>query len=374
MNQTKVYRADLLARLLAALPPGLLAIVFLLGLLQTGSWLAAAGVMLFAVALVRPLVARVEVDDRSIREVGAFRTHELSLEDIAGYRLSPGRRGRKLVFEPRGEDMPSMRLEAHSDLVEWASQRFPDLAQQEAHAEFEGALASELLGASEDERLNAIEKARTWAVYLTAAAIVASAWVLFFPIALRLAMTIALVLPAVALVLVKRYRGALRLVGSDQSALPSVLLAILIPILALAVRSSIHWTVLSWDNFWIPFAVVAMTMYFVATQSAIPSERGPLFAFVFAIWALLYGYGSVLTLNHILDGNGLTRYEPPIVAKRTDGVRRPTRIMQLGPAGPQKQAFEIRVSRRVYEARAPGETMAIRIGHGALDIPYYEID
>ena len=172
----------------------------------------------------------------SIVSVGLLLRNELHFYEISGYR----RCGRCFVIEPKYEGDRKIRidnsLENVKEIKSWIEEKFPDLSENALLTETTKTAATAvnsdtIADAGADAETQNLSQARMVAGALEIAGVAASMWVLFLPTPRHLSIIAAMMIPAIALIVVKLSGGRIHMAACD--AYPRILMVFSIPAICL---------------------------------------------------------------------------------------------------------------------------------------------
>jgi hypothetical protein len=346
-------------------------------------WLAAIvlGIVIGAIAVLGAycalsvLRARLLVFPDRIEIRGLVRTRVLTRDGIVGFRVDIKDAG--FVLVPRDGTLRPEKIAATIKLDEaffddWPGD-LPNLDEndvQQAQAE----IASDgRLGATPEERLQALEKGRRLARPINIVALAASLWGFLYPRPYPLVIAILSFLPLLALGLVARAKGILRLDRYRNDPHPHVAAVIIFPPLALAVRSLTDFYVVYWTHaLWLTIGVGAVMCYAaVRADPAVRARPGGLSAIV--AFLLAYGYGAGLQANALLDRSATTTYVATISEKYVSRGRSTSYSLKLKPWALKQNGSTVTVLPNLFKALEPGDSVIFAVRQGAFGVPWYAV-
>jgi hypothetical protein len=310
---------------------------------------------------------------------GAFRVRRMARADIAGRRTQALQYGQQLTVlrsrDPRAPELKisqSMRTDATWNA--WLA-ALPDLDAQAARDLEAEVAANPELGQTPEERLARLAAARKLARSATFVTYAVAAWAYFYPRPYGAALLAVAALPWLAIVLVARSRGLLRIDSQRNDPRPSLALAVILPGIALLMRSLTDvgmfelWYVLAYA------ALVAGLITWAALTSDAALRARPWAALLLcAVAGCPYGYGAVVLGNAELDHSAGTDYRVAVLERHMSrGGRSTYYYLLLGRWGARTEPAQERVPRDLYLQAAPGSSVCIHRGAGALAIPWYVV-
>ncbi|RTQ53246.1 hypothetical protein EJV47_00455 [Hymenobacter gummosus] len=332
---------------------------------------------LFAYGLLDVIRWRLIITPTRIISAGAFRTRELALNNIRGFRTDEN----YTRVLPRWEGQPAIKIgyttEDYAGLQQWLAQHYPDLDVEQEQESEAAILADTRLGADAMERADRLAAARRTATVLNWLSGGVAAWLLFRPQPYAWAVGAALAVPLVAVAALWRHPGVLRVDENKNSAYPSIAWALLLPSLALLWRSATDVQLVAYSPLWPRVGTVAATMvvlliagnrYFLRQRTA---RLNTIVAAV--ICGLFYSYGATVAANAAFDQATGTLYHPRVQGKHVSSGKTTTHYLTVEPWGSFHQPDDVVVSSRYYRRTPPGATVTIRLSPGWLGIPWYQV-
>jgi hypothetical protein len=326
--------------------------------------------------------SRLTLTDSALELQGAFRRQQLAWADISGRRTLRSQYGSYIELVPLRAGlrplkiMPgSFRTDAYFD--NWLA-AIPDLEERE-RAAFEARVAADTeLGATSEERLERLKRARRNANYLSIGSGAAAAWLYIYPVPYGLAVLVTAALPWVAVALTRRSHGLYCLVAARSDPRPNLGIMVFAPGLALLARAVRDVSVLDWQAALLLAAALAALLALVAWRAS-PTQapgRGAAGLLVgVLLGGLMYGWGTVTLGNALLDGSRVQRYRVAVLAQHVGhgGRGGPSFHLQLAPWAARAAAHDESVSRALYEYAAQQHAVCIRAGAGALHLRWYAL-
>ena len=194
-----------------------------------------------------------------------------------------------------------------------------------------------------------------------------------FPISnYKIAVFILLLIPLIGFYSIKLSRGLIKYDGKTNSMFPLVCIPILYSVVFLGISNFLIWNILSWSNFWIPFLLGSFLFLFLDSKNGSEEPKDALTIIITIIFALIYGYGSTLTLN------GLGDYQKPQVIKvqvlqktTNQGKYEKEHFFKLAPWTYKKTTTKLLVPKNTYNNSKVGGSVNVHVHKGFLNIPFY---
>ncbi|MFT3705302.1 MAG: hypothetical protein QM802_23240 [Agriterribacter sp.] len=309
-----------------------------------------AMIVLVTIGLIDLIKSKFVIGQDSLILTGAFQTRELLFSEIKGYRINE-----KYIFiEPEDRDQKKIKINTYfertEEIKEWLAERYKDLDVEQGNQETEQILSNNEFGLTIEEREHRLTKAKKVSRILNVGGAVIGAWTLFFPTPYEYAILGSAIVPIICLIIIKIFRGLIRIDERKGSAYPSVFLAIFVPAMATVLRAILDYEIFNYSNAWIPSLLIAIIyMVILAVKNSEFNIRekksywllAAVFVFIFG-----YGYGTVVNLNCIYDHSNAEIYKAKILNKTISSGKTTTYYLQLTPWGPQKEIEKVSVSKR----------------------------
>jgi hypothetical protein len=256
------------------------------------------------------------------------------------------------------------------EFAEWLY-TLPSLDREDARSSKAEIRSNVRLGATPGERIKTLAQGKRLAKILTGVSSVICLWGFIYPLPYSLAIWTLTGLPWIALELVRRSRGLLRVDGGRNDAHPTVAFAYLFPGLILLLRAATDFNIIQSPALvWLSLGIGGLL--FVATFTIDSSLRGKVStSLAFGVLCTAYGYGVGIEANTLLDHSPATTYTVTVNNKRISRGKTTTYLVEVGPWGPKSKASELRVGRATYEAIHSGDKVLLDSRRGAFGINWY---
>jgi len=316
----------------------------------------------------------------AIEVQNCFTSRTLPRAEIEGFRILPTQYVATMVLIPRESHQKKLKfsqmLRTDDAFKEWfAGLRNLDTAElAESKAQLEADLSAEpSAGPTTEVAADRLAQAKKVANAATVAAFAAMVWGWFFPRPYPVVIAVLGALPLVAIVLLARSRGIYQIEGRRNDAHPSLAVVFLLPTVTLALRAIQDVQLLEWK----PLLSRVILGALVLTAIIARSDRGLRVRYgvilLFFVFSAVYAYGAIVQANALLDNSAPQTYEVVVTGKHVTTGRSTTYYLRLAAWGPQTDASDVTVGRRLYNVIEPGQTVCADLRAGALRIPWYTV-
>ncbi len=309
------------------------------------------------------------------REV--FKTREMRIADLEGYRLVPAQYTKSLVLFPKNKAEKKIKLsstfEKFGELSGWVAQALPDLDARDAVAEQQAILSDREYGFSERERGALLDKYRTITKYLNYAGMAVGLWAFIYPNPYEFLMVLCALFPLAGVMILVQSNGLVHFDERKNSAHPSIVRMFMMPSLALALRSLLDFDIIDAKQLLVP--VVAITAVFAGLMLAKSKEfTGKAWIKLLPIiFAAVYAYGLTVMGNCLFDESKPEVHSVRVLEKHVSSGRSTTYHVKLAPWGPFASADDATVPRSLYEQSRVGKEVYVVKKDGILRIPWFYI-
>jgi hypothetical protein len=317
---------------------------------------------------------RVELFPGRIVEIGVFKKKEIVLEKCEGFRVLPTQYINQVQFIRKGTGKKiSMALMMHDSngFLQWLNCSLRNLDAEEYEKEVKTILSNEALGVTEQQRVDAFERARKYASILNYISLAAMLWVLIKPQPYEIAIWTVILLPIIVLASSRLFSDIIRFDGPRKGVYPTIAGPFLMPGIALSLRAFLDWNILSWNNFWMPFAGISVTLSCLLLFSFKEVRKKYGQAIGMITFCAVYGYGATISLNGINDKSRPACYSAAVIDKRVSTGKTTSYYLKLSPWGPRNAEKEVDVSKDVYHSVGIIDSVSIFVKNGAMNIPWF---
>jgi hypothetical protein len=310
-------------------------------------------------------------DRISVEELRSTRAFDRN--DLLGWRIMPNSPP-CLVLQPKDKHLRAVKIALMFPLddffEEWLD-ALPSLDIEDEETSNAEILDDQRLGATKAERSQALEKGKKRANIVTGISAAACILAFFYPKPYLPLMLLLMVLPWVAVAMVTRSRGLLRMDEYRNDAHPNVAVALLLPGIALMLRAVLDFEVIQ-SAFAIFLYVAIGSVLSLAAISADPSvRRKSLSVAGICVICMAYGYGATIEIDTLFDQAHGTGYSTIVQEKHISSGKHTTYNLKLGAWGPQKEPSNLEVSKETYEPIQKGDVVLLTLKPGALRVPWF---
>ncbi len=334
--------------------------------------LALLPVCLSVYLLALALRSRLIIDDSHIEVRCPFREQSAELNDIEGYRTISTRNGsfwRLQLKQSRGSITIQKSFDC-DDLRAWL-QQFTDLDERDRNALLEEIKQAPGLGATPDERLNALKQASHLNIALSAVAIAAAVVFFFYQGTVRLAAAIILALvPAMVLYLLHKDPLLYAVGKPKRDPRTDLTIAILVSGIGLmmggiAMNFVSHKPLMEWG------ALIAAAYIFAFYAYTQKEPRVQSFVLIILIYGCMYGYGLVTIADTLLDHAPATTFATAVVGEHEVHGKSTTYYLDLAAWGPFEKTNKLSVRHSEYLQARIGEAVCLALHPGFLHAAWY---
>jgi hypothetical protein len=321
-------------------------------------------------------VMLVTLDDDSLTQRTVFSTRSILLKELDGYRT-----GEKdafvLVPKDGGKSLQLTKSIAdRKELIGWVRENYPDIEAREREVDEAVLLEDDRFGATRTEREEALAKARQLARITTIAGYALLLWEIFYPKPYELVMFLSFLAPWVALFLVWRYKGLIRLYSTKSSAHPAVGNLLALPVFGAGLRTLINYDLYGFpQSAWLGLLAGTVLLALVAlraTREAMAAEKNKAFVTIgIILLAGAYSYGGMVYANCHYDKSAAQVWPVSVTDKRISHGKSTSYYVTVSPWGKYTDGKEVSVGKSFYTSVSRQDTLSVVLRQGKLGIPWY---
>lgn len=320
------------------------------------------------------LRSRLTLDGSRIEVRGAFGERTAERSEIEGIRTVQSRNGsyQQLILKDGRKPITiSNGFNTDDDFRAWM-QPIPDLDARDRQAVLDEISKDQELGATPEERLRALARARQQSIALLVIATAAALGLNLAPAPFARSCVLALLLaPLIAAVLCWKSPLLFTALKKKSDPRAETSYSLMVAGFGLLFRAgNFHYVSLHAALADIALLSLAMALAYYAPASK-SSNRAAFVALLF--FALLYGYGGVTAVNAVFDNSPGQVYSAQVVSRHISHGRSTTYYLRLAPWGPVTAEKDVSVPSRIYDASPIGVTMCPELHRGALSLPWFRV-
>ncbi|PRD56013.1 hypothetical protein [Sphingobacterium gobiense] len=213
--------------------------------------------------------------------------------------------------------------------------------------------------------------------FLNSLSILCAAGLVFFPSSYPLAVAVNIAIPLICIAVLKLYSKYVRIDAERHLVKPTIYYAMLYVSLSLTLTSFKLFNILEYFLLWLlVFGFTLLILCFLFFNN-IEYKFQPFKVYLKTatsyVFLIGYAYGTITSLNAVLDDSTPQVYYSTILKKHLGG-RRGSPSFLLGPWGPKKNKNTIYVSSKFFRDHQVKDHVVILIFNGKFGIPWYTIN
>lgn len=334
-----------------------------------------AMIVLMIIGVIDAYKGRLIIGEDRIISVSTLSIRELKLNEIKGFTVNE----QYIYVEPNDRSKKRIKISRYTggygEILQWLSLSYTDLDLQNAIEEQQEILKDESIGWTKEAREEKLTKARQTARVINWAAGITATWTFFYPTPYQYSILTAMVIPIVALLVVKFSGGLIRLDERKGSAYPSVIYAFIYPSLGILIRAIFDYDIFDYSNAWLPAVLITLVFLFLLLikQQEITFKKKLDYITVssLALFLLAYSFGTVIHINCYLDNSEPVHYTTKVLDKRISSGRSTSYYLELSAWGHQNEKDDVRVSKGLYNSIEVGDEVNVYFRNGILKIPWF---
>jgi len=368
------------APLLIGLFGWLLVLPFLNGNIEpNASWIlipvSIAMIVFMVFGVIDVYKGRLIIQDNSIKSISTISNRELAFDEIKGYTVNE----QYIFVEPKNKNQKRIKISryigGYSEILHWLVQNFPDLDIQNAIIEEQEICNDETIGWTKEIREEKLIKAKQTSKFINWAAGLSAAWTFFYPTPYQYSILTAMVIPIIALAVVKLSNGLIRVDEKKGSAYPSVIYAFIYPSLGLMLRAVLDYDIFDYSNVWLTVTIITLAFLFLLLfkQKEITFKKKLDFLTVssLALFLFAYSFGTVIHTNCYYDKSEQKHFTAKVLDKRIGSGKSTSYYLKLSTWGQQDEIDEVSVGKGFYNRIEIGDEVNIYFRNGKLLIPWF---
>jgi len=297
-------------------------------------------------------------------------------DDIAGRRKIDAQYVSVIALVPKRPELKQLKItqvmQTDALLEAWLA-TLPDLDAEDLQKSAAEIAASRDLGRTPDQRLERLVAARRLAKGLAVVSVAVSIWAFVNPDPYEFAIAALAAMPLIAIMLVVKSSRLYQLTGRRNDARADLALVFILPGILLGLRALLDIEILDWDVVWAWAGGIAAALTFVVLAADREMRKSRWEPLAVLSIAGFFAYGGVIEANTLLDRSEPQIFKTQVVGKHKSGGNSTTYYLRVAPWGPLQEENEVSVPRALYDAKAPGQSVCIIFGAGALEIPWFVV-
>jgi hypothetical protein len=336
--------------------------------------LSLAMVTVMVWTLLDTIKGRVIIDKDKIYKKSVLGTRELAFCEIRGFTVGQN----YIVIEPIEKNRKKIKISVAygktEEIIAWLSSGHRDLDELDHQHETQEIIENEQYGDTIAERTLQLEKARRVTKYYNWSGIAVSLWAFFYPYPYEYLLLACMIVPVIAIIIVKAYKGLIRIDGTERSAYPSVGGGFAGGVFGLFWRAMNDYNIFEYTNCWIPAGVIAAVLVavLIALQKDFNFKKAYHYWFVigFLLLSFAYGYSTVVTLNCYYDRSISEVYPTTVVDKKISSGKTTSYYLYLAPWGKVAGVEDVDVSKSLYNSVEKNDPVKVVLRKGRFNIPW----
>lgn len=319
--------------------------------------------------------SRLIIQEDCIISISTFSKRELEFDDIKGFTVNE----QYIFVEPKNKGKKRIKISnyigGYSEILHWLSENFPDLDLENVLVEEQEILNNETIGWTIEVREQKLIKARQTAKLINWAAGLTTAWTFFYPNPYQYSILSAMIIPIIALLVVKFSDGLIRIDEKKGSAYPSVIYAFIFPSLGLMFRAVIDYDIFDYSNVWLSTMIItaAFLLLLLIKQQEINFKKKIDYVIVscLALFLFAYSFGIVIHTNCYYDNSEPKYFKAKVLDKWKSSGKSTSYYLELSTWGQQEEISEVSVDKGLYNRIEINDEVNIYFRDGKLEIPWF---
>lgn len=308
-----------------------------------------------------------------------FGSRSLAVDEIRGYRRDEN----YITIIPLHTSQKEIKVSKYFKdaylIVHWLEMHYNDLNRADGDEDERQVLQNDAFGITEKARLARLNRARRVCKIINGAAWFLLIWLFVFPRYYYAYAILSCVLyPLIAIFVTLCYRGLISADEHEDSKMPSLGIAFILPGIILGLRALMDFDILVYPlSIWIGVAVVSISLSFLYILPSFRSarKRGRFYAtgLLMIFLNFFYSYGAIVAANCMLDNSQPTSDNTTVVGKRISDGKIRTYYLDLSPWGTHTEIQEAKVTPDEYASVQKNDVVVVRQYAGYLAIPWIKV-
>jgi hypothetical protein len=321
--------------------------------------------------------SRIIIDGSRITVRGAFQQKSADLGEIEGFRTVSSRNGtytRLILKEGRGTITVSSSFNTDDDYRAWF-QKITDLDERDRQALLDEISNQQDLGATPEERLAALSRAKAWSVGLLVLCALLGI-VIDFPIGglsehvKQLSIVLLALAPVFSAYLVWRSPLLYAVFKKKKDPRNEVSFIPLVAGFAFMIHmSGVHFVAM--QQLLLTMIAVCLALVALYFNAAKTGASGAIIGLLF--FAGFYAYGVTTVADTAFDTSPAATYSTTVTGGHVSHGKSTSYYLRLAPWGPIQNEGDVSVSRRIYSNAHIGDTVCLALHNGSLHAPWFRV-
>jgi hypothetical protein len=333
-----------------------------------------AMIMLIILGVIDTYKGRLIIKEDCIKSKSILSNREIKFDEIKGFTVNE----QYIFVEPKNKETKRIKISkymgGYNEILHWLSQHFPDLDIQNAIIEEQEILNDETIGWTKEIREEKLKKARQTSKVINWAAGITAAWIFFYPTPYQYSILMTMIIPIIALLIIKFSDGLIRVDEKNGSAYPSVIYAFIFPSLGLMLRAIFDFEIFDYSNVWLPTTIITLSILVVLLikqkEITFKTNRDYLTIASLALFLFAYSFGTVIQINCYYDNSEAELFTAKVLDKRVSSGKYTQYYLELSPWKQQHEADEVGVAKELYDRIETDNEVNIYYRNGTLEIPW----
>jgi len=321
--------------------------------------------------------SRLIIDGSRITVRGAINEKSADLSEIEGFRTISSRNGSyRQIYLKQGSGAITLSNSFSTDdsFSAWFS-KIPDLDERDRQALLDQIAQQQDLGATPEERLGAVARAKTISIALLVLSVLLGVLIAFSddklgPSILKLCVVLLALAPLLSAWLVGTSPLLYTVIKKKKDPRGDVSFVVMIAGLAFIFRTSADHFV-NIEPMLFTMAVVALALAALFFKAAQNGARGAIFAIV--IFAGIYSYGTVAVTDVVFDDSPANPFLTTVVGGHASHGKSTTYYLRLAPWGPIDHEKDVSVPWSIYRRTHLGDNVCTTLHSGFIHAAWFRI-
>jgi hypothetical protein len=363
---------------------------------QNPKWLPILFIVMIVIMLLSIIIikkSKIIITDKSIISSTIFYRKELEFSEIKSFDEVPNPKFfllKDIVIVPKASDKKHIAfnnlIEKTDEFIFYLNSNLANLDAEliknqklENQIEEQEILQNIRFNSSIEDKERILKKAHLVAKKLNIIGVFTAVWLILFPIPYKLAVISGVLIPIIAILTIKFFKGLILVEERKYNLKPSVSGALFVPGLALTFKTLFDFQIDDYSNVWIPVVFVAILFVGLLVignkEFYLKQVKTYVKMIVLMIPMLFYSYGAIILLNCCFDKSTPKVLTTTIMNRETEGEGfNTTYFLNLNTWHKGKDVEKILVKKDLYDQLQEGDEIAVYIFKGKFNIPWIVVD